>query len=112
MVVEAKSRLARTGDSSKEAAGYRLAAAIKAIGQSKSEFARRSGQGVNAVINSTKGWSFPSFPSLEELYRYHRVDPAFIMFGDFGHLPVDVQDRIFEALLAAANTPDAASDSD
>ena len=100
MDMTAKLQLARVGDSSDKAAGRRLAAAIQAIGMSKSGFAEASGQKPNAVINSTNGWSFPSKASIELLYREHRIDPIFIMFGNYSHLPSDVQERVFDALQA------------
>lgn len=106
MEIGAKERLAKSQDSSKEAAGVRLAAALKAIGIQPTDFARRSGQTPNAVYNSTNGWSYPSKRTMEALWRNHQIDPTFILFGHWGHLPVDVQDRIFAALADAASAPD------
>jgi transcriptional regulator with XRE-family HTH domain len=98
MEIRRKDRLARVGDSSRDAAATRLRGAIAAIGMTQSEFARRSGQNVSAVNNSVTALAFPSRKSLQELYRVHRIDPTFILFGDYGQLPLDVQDRLFVAL--------------
>lgn len=102
MDVDAKDRLARINDSSNAAAGFRLAAAINAAGLSPTDFARRSGQHPNAIFNTIAGRSFPSVKTMKALWRVHRIDPAFVMFGDYGQLPVDVQDRIFDAMQASA----------
>lgn len=96
--IEGKDRLARANDSSNAAAGWRLGAAIRAIGMTPSEFARRSGQAPNAIFNSMGGRNFPSVKTMRALYRQHDIDPAFIMFGEYRKLPMDVQDRIFAAL--------------
>jgi len=106
MGIELRDRLARSGDWSDEAAGYRLEAAIRATGLSKTAFAERSGQQLTAVINSTKGRSWPSKQTMRELWRSHRIDPDFIMAGEYGQLPSDVQERIFAALEALSSGPD------
>lgn len=89
----------------------RLEAAIRAAGLSKTAFAERSGQQLTAVINSVKGRSHPSKQSMRALYRFYRIDPTFIMFGDYGQLPADVQDRIFAELEAGTNGAGPRSDS-
>lgn len=110
MGIEAKDRLARAGDWSDKAAGFRLEAAIRATGLAKTAFAERSGQQLTAIINSTKGRSHPSKQSMRALYRFFRIDPTFIMFGDYGQLPADVQDRIFAELEALTSEQDPPSD--
>lgn len=112
MTIEALDRLARTGEATKDATAIRLRAAIHAAGMTPTIFARRSGQQPNAVFNSLGARSFPSIPSLHTLYRSHRIDPAFVLFGDYRHLPTDVQDGIFSALEAAASARDQSEDSD
>lgn len=111
MGIEARDRLARAGDWSDEAAGWRLEAAIRTTGLSKTAFAKKSGQQLTAVINSTKGRSHPSKQSMRALYRFYRIDPTFIMFGDYGQLPSDVQDRIFAELEAVTSEADPQLDS-
>lgn len=98
MDAQHKDRLARVGDSGKKANAARLKAAIASLGMSQSEFARRSGQQPTALSNSLSGMVFPSRRTLQELYRSHQIDPTFIQFGDYGQMPVAVQDRIFAAL--------------
>jgi len=98
MDAQRKDRLARVGDSGKAATAARLVGAIASTGLSKSEFARRSGQQQSALSNSLSGMVFPSRRSLQELYRAHRIDPTFILFGDYGQMPMPVQDRVFAAL--------------
>lgn len=106
MKIGVRDRVAKVGDSSKEAVALRMRAAIRAAGTNPTDFARRSGQQPNAVFNTLGGRSFPSIPSLRALYRSHRIDPAFVLFGDYGHLPADVQDAVFSALESATNGPD------
>lgn len=110
MGIESRDRLARSGDWSDEAAGFRLEAAIRATGLSKTAFAERSDQTLTAVINSTKGRSHPSKQSMRALYRFYRIDPTFIMFGDYGQLPADAQERLFAELEAMTSEPDQPSD--
>ena len=102
MRIEAKDRLARARDSSLPAASNRFGAAIRAVGLTPTDFAKRSEQHPNAIFNSIAGRAFPSRKSMQLLYRSYRIDPAFIMFGDYGQLLTDVQDRIFDALLSDA----------
>lgn len=106
MQIEAKDRLARLNDSSDEAAGVRLRAAIAAAGLTPTAFANRIGQNPNAIFNVMRGQAFPNRMIMYSLYREYRIDPAFVMFGDYGKLPIDVQNRIFDALVAASNEPD------
>lgn len=103
-------RLARTGDWSKEAAGPRLEAAIRASGLRKQHFADRSGQKLTAVINATKGRSHPSRESMQWLFRNYRVDPAFILAGEYANLPDELRTRVFAALEALDSGPDQPSD--
>jgi transcriptional regulator with XRE-family HTH domain len=93
-----RQQLARSGDWSREATAVRFRGAIRAVGLTQSEFARRSGQTPTAVNNTAKAVAFPSRRTMQELYRTHRIDPTFILFGDFGQMPMDVQDRVFLAL--------------
>jgi len=79
---------------------------------SKTAFAKRSVQTLTAVINSTKGRSHPSKQSMRALYRHFRIDPLFIMFGEYGQLPSDIQDRIFAELEGLTSEQGRPADSD
>jgi transcriptional regulator with XRE-family HTH domain len=98
MDIPRKDKLARLGESSKAATAARLRGAIRATGMAQAEFARRSGQNASSLHASLSEITFPSRRTLQELYRTHRIDPTFILFGDYGQMPIDVQDRVFLAL--------------
>ena len=112
MDTAAKDRLARAGDYDAKACGFRARAAIAAAGLIPAAFARQTGQGSTAVNNSLAGRSYPSRETMLALYRQHRIDPTFIFTGDYGHLPGDVQDRLFAALSALDSAPGQSAGSD
>ncbi len=101
MDVKRFDELARRGDDSREACGVRARAAIIAAGYSSNgEFARETGQTANAISNGNVGLVYPSRRTMLALYRRHRIDPTFIMIGEYSQLRGDVQRAIFEALCA------------
>lgn len=98
--------IARKADYSVEACSFRARAAILCSGHTLTSFAKASGQTLTALINSTKGRSYPSRATMLTLYRFHRIDPTFILTGDYAQLPGDIQTRLFEALRAAQSELD------
>ncbi|MBY5974873.1 helix-turn-helix domain-containing protein [Ferrimonas balearica] len=103
MTYEEKCALARTGDVSKEAAAARLIAARHAIGLSQKVLGEQAGITKAAVNNSERARSYPGREVLIYLYREHRIDLNFTMYGTFTQLPADVQERIFDALQAESS---------
>lgn len=92
-----KEKMARTGDTSKDAIGKRLRAARISVGYKQKEFAdllKLKPQTYNS--QETKG--APSIEVMRHLYRAHRIDFNFILHGDFAQLPRDVQDGLFASL--------------
>lgn len=98
MDYDEKSALARTGDSSKEAAALRLRAARAAIGLGQTELGKAAKITKAAISNSENAQSFPGRSVMIYLYREHRIDLNFMICGEFSQLPGDVQDRLFAAL--------------
>lgn len=102
MKTEEKLAVARTGDISLTACAIRLMAARMSIGLIQKQVADAVGTTRSAIGNMEQGRSYPSLPILRFLYREHRIDFNFMMHGDFAQLPLDVQNRLFPALVSAA----------
>ena len=101
MTFEEKARLARHGDISDAAVSLRLTVARTLANPSQKAFADQLG--INQkTYNSMEKRGAPSREVMRELYRAHRIDFNFIIYGDFVQLPGDVQERIFRALAAHA----------
>ena len=94
-----KERLARTGDTTKEAIGLRLRAARIAAGYKQKDFAAML-ELKPQTYNSQETKGAPSIDVMRHLYRAHRIDFNFILHGDFAQLPGDVQDSLFAVLSA------------
>lgn len=97
-----KSALTRIGDTSKEAAAYRLAAARRSLGVAQNVFAEAVGRSVTSYNNMEKARAYVSIDVMEHLYREHRIDFNFIIAGLYAQLPGDVQDRLFAELSVEA----------
>lgn len=106
MTYEEKCALARTGETSQEAVGFRLAAARRAVGLSQQGLADAAGVKKQAISNAENGRSYAGREALIFLYREHRIDINFTMYGTFTQLPGDVQDRLFAELSDATSEPD------
>lgn len=106
MTFEEKEQLARTRDSSMEAASMRFRAARRAIGLSQEQFGAAIGKGKAAINNAEKARSFPSRDMMLFLHREHRIDFNFLIVGEYAQLPGDVQDRLFSALADLKNEAD------
>lgn len=96
-----KKALAMTGDMSKQACARRLHAALISTGMSQSDIAHRIMRKPSSITNQVKGDQFPARELMVYLYEEHRIDFNFIMAGAFNHLPVDVAEKLFPALVAA-----------
>lgn len=98
MKTEQKDTLAMHGDASQEAAGRRITAARRFAGLSQSEMAEAVGITKAAVSNIEKARSFPTRPLMLYLYREHRVDFNFLIYGAYAQLPGDVQAGLLREL--------------
>lgn len=98
-------RLARKGDTSKEACGLRFRAALHALNISQSGFARLTGQRQGAISNAMRGDNYPSRDSMEYLYRAYGIDFNFMLIGAAGSVPGDMQLRLYAALEALESGP-------
>lgn len=100
MNIDAKERLSKYRDVSPEAISVRLRAAWHAAGyKTQKEFASALGMSPT-TYNSQETKGRPSLDVLHFLYRNHRIDYNFVLFGDFLQLPGDVQSALFDALLS------------
>lgn len=98
MNIDEKERLARFRDTSNEAISTRLHAAWRASGYAtQKDFAAALGMS-HTTYNTQESKGRPALSVLHFLYRNHRIDYNFILYGDFLQLPVAVQDALFVAL--------------
>ncbi|WP_421998162.1 XRE family transcriptional regulator [Roseovarius confluentis] len=112
MEYDEKAALARTGDTSKEAAAVRLKAARRSLKLGQLQLAKASGLTKAAISNAeAAASSYPSRKVLIYLYREHRIDLNFMICGEFSQLPGDVQDRLFDQLSQLENGLDQTEDS-
>ncbi len=99
---EEKQRLARSGDVSKEAVSYRLRAAREAIRPRRSQksMAEEFGVAISTYASWEIGDVFPSVEVIRHFRREYEFTFDFIIYGDWLRLPGDVQERVFDAMLA------------
>jgi transcriptional regulator with XRE-family HTH domain len=99
---EARRRLARTGDISKGAASFRLRAARQSLlpRRSQKAMAQEFGVPITTYAAWENGDVFPSAEVIRHFLLEHDIDFNFVMFGDWRRLPVDVQERVFDSMLA------------
>jgi len=101
MNIDEKESLARFRDTSHEAISTRLRAAWRAAGYAtQKEFAAAIGIS-HTTYNSQETKGRPALQVLHFLYRNHKIDYNFILYGDFLQLAGNVQNALFEALRAA-----------
>ena len=103
MDFSAKEQLARTRDTSKEAAAIRLKAARLVTKLGQQAFGEACGVSKAAISNAEKARSYPGREAMIFLHREHRIDFNFMIAGEFVQLPTDVQEQLFRALSAADN---------
>lgn len=94
-----KSALTRHGDWSDEAIAARLAAAVAVTGVQQQELAQSTGI-PKTTLNTQIKKGRPSVDFMTVLYRDHRIDFNFVLYGDYAQLPGDVQDQLLAALSA------------
>ncbi|WP_300067799.1 XRE family transcriptional regulator [uncultured Ruegeria sp.] len=97
MDIEQKELLAKTGDISPEAIRERLIAARHMTGLQQNEIARALGVS-KTTYHSQESRGAPSIKAMRYYYRQHRIDFNYLLHGDFAQLPLDVQERLFDAL--------------
>jgi len=92
--------LARRGDYGQEASALRLKAcrAMAGIGQEALGFS--VGLTKSAISNAENAQCFPSRQLMVFYFREYGIDFNFLIAGEYAHLPKDVQDSLFDALLA------------
>jgi transcriptional regulator with XRE-family HTH domain len=98
MDIELKKELAGYLKSDKVSAGRRLSAVRRMVGLTQEELAAKVGNKKASISNTERGDSHPSAELMHSLLDEYRVDPNFIVVGQFAQLPGDVQDAIFEYL--------------
>lgn len=95
--LDARERLARTGDTSDEAIALRLKAAERVSGMTQKEIAAQLGLSPT-TLNSQVRSGRPSIKLMRYFYRSFRVDFNFILHGDLPQLPTNVQRELLAAL--------------
>lgn len=98
-----KERLAMTRDDSTKASAIRMLAARKLTGLSQDDLGKQGKVKKAAISNIEKGKSYPSRALMVYLFREHRIDFNFIIYGHFSQLPADVTERLFPLLEEAHN---------
>ena len=102
MDYEKKRNLALTGRTDNEAAARRVLAARKAVGISQADLASAVDRKDTTIIAIEKGRQLPSWTLMMWFFNNHRIDINFFVGGHFSQLPEDVQDRLFQSLLAVS----------
>ncbi|WP_072858337.1 helix-turn-helix transcriptional regulator [Loktanella atrilutea] len=105
MDIEEKERLTGFRDTSDEAISRRLAAARIATGLGQRDLAEAMGKNHKTYAYQEKAGR-PSVDVIRFLYRNHNIDFNFILHGDFQHLPIGVQAKLFEALSSLSPSGD------
>ena len=100
MRFEEKETLTRQRDTSDEAVAVRLKAAVTVTGLRQNEIAAALNLS-SKTLNSQIMKGRPSIDLMAFLYREHRIDFNFVLFGDFAQLPSDVQAELLTALAYA-----------
>ncbi|PYE81305.1 helix-turn-helix domain-containing protein [Pseudoroseicyclus aestuarii] len=106
MSPDEKEKLVRHRDSTPQAIALRLRAARQITGLNQKDFAAAAGV-AQTTYNSQEVKGSPSIKVMAHLYRDHRVDFNFLLYGDYNQLPGDVQSALFAALSSAKPDPDA-----
>lgn len=99
MLIDEKEALTQRTVVSPDAIARRLKAARMVAEPKQKEFAAQVGLSPT-TYNSQETKGAPSMKVMEYLYKNHRIDFNFVLFGDFLTLPGDVQSALFEALRA------------
>ena len=102
MEYEVKARLARTGDVSKDAVSLRLRAARESLlpRRSQKSMAEEFGVAISTYASWENADVFPSVEVIRHFRREYEFTFDFIIYGDWLRLPGDVQERVFDAMLA------------
>lgn len=111
MQIERKDQLAMRGDIGLVGSATRLRAARIIAGVGQQDVADACGIRKTAYSNMETARSYPSRAVMMYFYRLHRVDFNFLMYGDYAQLPGDLLERLWPALLTAANELDRRLDS-
>lgn len=111
MDFETKERLAMTRDAGSKASAIRIKASRLYTGLSQADFGAKGKIRTAAVSNIEKGRSFPARPLMTYLFREHRIDFNFLIYGEFAQLPQDVQERLFPLLQSVHSEWDQVSSS-
>lgn len=97
MNIDEKEALTLRAVTSSDAIARRLRAARMVAEPKQKEFAALVGLNPK-TYNSQETKGAPSLKVMEYLYKNHRIDFNFVLYGDFLTLPGDVQTALFAAL--------------
>ena len=90
--------LARFGDTSIEAASFRLRAARMAIGVDQKTMAATLDMPSSSYASYETSKAYPTIEVMRHFRREHEISFDFLIFGDFRRLPVETAERVFAAM--------------
>jgi transcriptional regulator with XRE-family HTH domain len=90
--------LARFGDTSIEAASFRLRAARMAIGVDQKTMAATLDMPSSSYASYETAKAYPTIDVMRHFRLEHDISFDFVIFGDFRRLPVETAERVFAAM--------------
>ena len=90
--------LARFGDTSIEAASFRLRAARMALGVDQKTMAAALDMPSSSYASYETAKAYPSIEVMRHFRREHDISFDFVIYGDYRRLPVETADQVFAAM--------------
>ena len=90
--------LARYGDTSIEAASFRLRAARMALGVDQKTMAATLDLPSSSYASYETAKAYPTIDVMRHFRLEHDVSFDFVIFGDYRRLPVETAERVFAAM--------------
>jgi transcriptional regulator with XRE-family HTH domain len=95
---EDRQALTRFGDTSIEAASFRLRAARMALGVDQKTMAAALDMPSSSYASYETAKAYPSIEVMRHFRREHDISFDFVIYGDFRRLPVEIAERVFAAM--------------
>jgi len=90
--------LARFGDTSIEAASFRLRAARMALGVDQKTMAAVLDMPSSSYASYETAKAYPTVEVMRHFRREHDISFDFVIYGDYRRLPVETADGVFAAM--------------
>jgi transcriptional regulator with XRE-family HTH domain len=104
--------LARFGDTSIEAASFRLRAARMALGVDQKTMAGVLDMPSSSYASYETAKAYPTIEVMRHFRQEHDISFDFVIYGDFRRLPVETAERVFAAMRDIAARKGRAESSD